>query len=240
MAIINIFNNDNVLLINDSFKCLVFHSKGFLIPKSYLWCGRAELIVKVSSKLPPLLFLNCCYPVSVEALYVLDTDKFGTTYKFVIWGGEVDFPYEYYLFTIPEDISNEKIGAMAMWDENGYKIFDSANKYMSISNIITIPNNEVNEKTEWGKIDNLDPFRTYAFTNAIKLGYNYYWRFQTYIVVAYWRIGCYISKDKKTINTDIIYVDGGFADGFPFFPGSEIKQFSSEKGLILIIDVTNY
>lgn len=241
MAIINIVNNDNILLINESFKCLTLHSKGFLIPRAIepFFCGRAELTVKVASNLPPLLFMNCHFPVVVEALNVVSVDQYGTTYKFVVFGGEIDSAFEYYLFTTPSDITNEKIGAMAMWDGTGQKIFDSALKYMSLKNIITIPNNEVNEGTGWGKIENLDPSRTYAFTNAVKIGYDYCLRWATFLTEVYWRVGCYISNDNRSAIADFVMIYSGTAEGLENVPTNG-KESLTEKGMMLVIDVTNY
>lgn len=241
MSIINIVNNDNILLINESFKCLTLHSKGYLIPRFVdpYSCGLTELTVKVESNLPPLLFINSNFPVVVESLHVVSTDQYGTTYRFLVFGGQINSVFEYYLFTTPSDITNEKIGAMAMWDENGCKVFDSALKYMSINNIIEIPNSEVNEGTGWGKIENLDPSKKYAFTNAVKIGYDLEYRWASYLLEIYWRVGCYISDDNSSVVAGTVFIYSGFVEGLESV-SSRKRESETTKGLILVIDVTNY
>lgn len=240
MALVNIVNNKNILLINDSFKCLTFHSKGFLVLKDVMGfdCGRAELTIKVSSNLPPLIFFNSYFPVVVESMETINVDRYGTTYRFTILGSDIGKAFEYYLFTSPNDITNEKIGTMALWDERGNKIFDSAHKYMSIIDILTLSVDQ--QGSSYGMdVCNIDPNKNYAFTNGVRIGFDYFYRWATFLYAICWRHGCYINRDKTKIEMDIISVYNDFAEGLENVPSETKKSFALD-GMMIIIDVTNY
>lgn len=132
MASIEIFGDDNYVLINDTFKNLIFVEKGvvqFPIPgsASILGCSGQYSYSSASSS-PPLLAVNSAFPVFVQTV-----ERSGNTYTWTMLGGPQGRGQsaEVFLFHLPETVPDAG-GLVQLFDASGTLVFDSSLKYMKV------------------------------------------------------------------------------------------------------------
>ncbi|AXF76043.1 hypothetical protein LU604_10965 [Erwinia tracheiphila] len=125
------------------------------------------------TKYPPMIFVRS----ESAGLYyyracvcVASLTKSGNTWSFTIWGemGVTSQTVTYYVFAAPEELSKQREGVMALWNESGEKVFDSNYKYL----IVTAFNQVTSSSLPGNFTTPLDSTRKYAFCNTQLSGFD--------------------------------------------------------------------
>lgn len=234
MALIEIVNDANTVLIDDSYSNAALLSKGSVVlTNTFAGSGDAyqtKITATSSDVLMLALELN-----DIKVVH-LTTTRSGNTWTFNLihlrsYAGRT---LNYFLFSIPSNISNAG-GMVQLFDANGKIVFDSNLKYMRLSGVY--PTKLQNSNNLVANVGS----GSYAHISSATCYYNQHMPWgpgapnppYQFLDIAATNV---FYRTNNSIYSDYVQTDGGIRNSDS--TASWIRQI--KDGLSMIVDVTNY
>ena len=132
MAKIEIFGQDNYVLINNTYKNLILAQKGVVsfaaMPNPPNIGSRTQYSYNGGSTTPPLLAIYSTFPIVVQTM-----QRSGTSFTWqIICGADgINKSAEIFIFDLPQNVPNQQ-GILQLFNTVGELVFDSSLQYSKV------------------------------------------------------------------------------------------------------------
>ena len=135
-ASIEIYNNENTVLINDEFRCHSLAAKGLgrTVQVSAITGGEAIINYSTTSKIPPVIAIYCGGLVIVEPTNPTGPNTYTWRVRSMMQYPSIDF--EWFVFDLP-DIGIDAGGMVQLFNSDGEVVFDSNLKYLRVIKMLS-------------------------------------------------------------------------------------------------------